>query len=174
MFKGKKVIVRSGKDGDEKIKRGGDYLYFGKVFRIPKKDFVSGNTEKYFRREHKAIEKLLQKLSDWDKSCEVGEVFEYYVSDDFETGDAIILWRIPVRKKGAKTFESESQEIENYPPPPEELLRITAGYMTVFKAVGEEAAREYIVKVAVESEKLLNTYGIESYAVESRTPLQKD
>ena len=77
-----------------------DRVYYGKVYRIPKAMQDDADAWKDF--EHKAIDDLMAKVV--DASCcsddgmpAVGEVVERCDVFDAETGDVVVMWRVPYR-----------------------------------------------------------------------------
>jgi len=130
---------------------GKDTVYFGRVLRVPKSQ-IGGP-------EHTKLE---QELLDWLEGMEPPQgVVERY--EIFDSDDMVIMYRVPYQEEQSEEQPepaSELQTMDEIPEPPEELLKVLAGYSVLLETGGEKAAHNYSKKIAKLGRRLLKEYGI--------------
>src|SRR5450759_4820329 len=83
----------------------GDALYFGFVERV-KRDVMTdpAKTDTHMRGSMAKVDKFIASLPDNLEALQPWERFEVYDTEaDMNTGDILVMWRIPVQEKKAKS-----------------------------------------------------------------------
>ncbi len=87
------LVYISPQKGITQARTGEALRYYGKVTRIPREELGKGSALTYDAHP----EELLQDLKDAEPVA--GGTVEQYEVEDMETGDLLIMWRVPYRQK---------------------------------------------------------------------------
>ena len=150
-------------------------VYWGVVRRISKEKARQDPDQAWTEAlQRNPLDKLLERVSENGKGGEIpeGAVIELYEIWDVETGDVLMMWRVPIRLTG--DYESLTPEFPAFrvlvnpaevsEEVPNELRLAYIGYLALKKEVGQEAAEKYLKDLQREVNKLLRKNGLRLFS----------
>lgn len=86
---------------------GRDSVYYGFTVKVPKDDF-----DKAAQSASEEMQKFEAFLANLPKDLEAAEPIERYETRDIETGELLIMWRLPIREKKSDSRPGKNQTRE--------------------------------------------------------------